>query len=178
MSQSTVHDDGFVKKKNAFSWVHNHFHIHRDPTKHLAKCDVCNETVSWGSEKHGNSTSSLTRHLEKKHRDLYDTVKRSQAVAKVAAADANSEKSRQQHSISSFFSGTNKEQQERALLKFVIDCGLPKGPVFVTVPVVCWLITHPFFVRYCGKRVLPGFRACARFELQTDWQAALKQFDT
>jgi hypothetical protein len=178
MSQSTVHDDGFVKKKNASSWVHKHFHIHHDPTKHLAKCDVCKETVSWGSEKHGNSTSSLTRHLEKKHRDLYDTVKRSQAVDKVAAADANSEKSRQQHSMSSFFKGTNKEQQERALLKFVIDCGLPKGPVFVTVPVVCWLITHPFFVRYCGKRVLPGFRACARFELQTDWQAALKQFDT
>ena len=147
MSQSTVHDDEFVKKKNAVSWVHNHFRINRDPKKHLAKCDVCNE-------------------------------KRSQAVDKVAAADANSEKSRQQHSISSFFSGTNKEQQERALLKFVIDCGLPKGPVFVTVPVVCWLITHPFFVRYCGKRVLPGFRACARFELQTDWQAALKQFDT
>ena len=136
-SVSLIHDDEFVKKKNTVSWVHNHFRINRDPKKHLAKCDVCNENVSWGSEKHGNSTSSLTRHLEKNHRDFYDAARLLQAVDKVAAADANSVKSRQQHSISSFFSGTNKEQQERALLKLVIDCGLPKGPVFVTVPVVC-----------------------------------------
>ena len=66
-SVSLIHDDEFVKKKNAFSWVHNHFRINRDPKKHLAKCDVCNENVSGGSEKHGNSTNSLTRHLEKNH---------------------------------------------------------------------------------------------------------------
>ena len=47
MSQSTVEDDVFVKKANAVSWVHNHFLIHIDPKKHLAKCNVCNESVTF-----------------------------------------------------------------------------------------------------------------------------------
>ena len=57
--------------------------------KHLANCDVCNEDANWGSEKHGSSTSSLTRHLKSQHRPVFDAAMLTLEAGKVVAADVD-----------------------------------------------------------------------------------------
>ena len=56
---------------------------------------------------------------------MYDKAVASQAQAVSDAADAAA-KLPKQKTLSSFF-GVTKELKETALLKFIIDCGLPKG---------------------------------------------------
>ena len=122
-----------IKKTGVTSWAHSHFHVHATDA-YMANCDLCKKDVKCGDKKWGLSTSCLTSHLRNKHRDVYDKAVASQAQAVSDAADAAA-KLPKQKTLSSFF-GVTKELKETALLKFIIDCGLPKGLVLTvrTVP--------------------------------------------
>ena len=113
-----------IKKTGVTCWAHNYFHVYAS-NEYMANCDLCNKDVKCGEKKWGLSTSCLTKHLRNHHRPLYDNVRLSHAQAVADAADAAA-KAPKQKTLSSFF-GVTKELKETALLKFIIDCGLPKG---------------------------------------------------
>ena len=122
------------RKDGTKSWAHKHFHVYID-NERLANCDICSQDIKWGSTDYGNSTSSLTSHIKTKHRPVYDAELAEQAAA-IAAAAAASEALPKQKVISAFFTGSSKDMKDRAHLKFIIECGLPKGPALTvrTVP--------------------------------------------
>ena len=159
--------DPLIKKVGAKSWVHNHFLVYTSD-ENTANCTICKKDIKWGDNKWGLSTSSLTSHLRIKHRDVYDAAIAVQAKAVSDAADAAA-KVPMQKNLTAFFSGDIKDKKETALLKFIIECGLPKGPALTvrTVPAVHFL-THELFVRYGDAGSLQGFDASARSEIQGD----------
>ena len=60
---------------------------------------------------------------------MYDAALADQAKKLSAAADAAA-KLPKQKTLSSLFPAATKDMKDRAHLKFIIECGLPKGPSF------------------------------------------------
>ena len=144
--------DKLKRKEGTKAWPHKYFHVYVE-NERLAKCDICSQDIKWGDAQWGNSTSSLTSHIRKMHRNVYDAELAKQAAA-VAAAAAASEALPKQQVISTYFTGSTKDTQDRAHLKFIIDCGLPKGTVLTvrTVSTVL-LLTNKLFLRYGGEGI-------------------------
>ena len=122
------------RKSGAKSWVHNYFHVYKSNAK-LAKCDIFHLDVKWGNVKWGSSTSSLTAHIRSKHREVFDAARADEAkqLSDAAEAAANLPK---KTSVSACFGPSTKDMKDRAHLKYIIECGLPKGPALTvrTVP--------------------------------------------
>ena len=163
-----------VKKSGTTAWAHNYFHVYQF-LQSTANCDLCGKDLQWNS-----STSTLTDHMRSKHRDVYDAEQRKKAEGTAKKAEGMAEQ--KQSGMSQLaIPGCSRNDQELAVLKFIIECGLPKGSsnLMLLNSRRCLKITntHEFFVRYRREEFVQDYDARAQSQLRTNVHTAAGHFD-